>query len=219
VKRYYVWLVLVVSALTIVLVPLLSDLVRDVLLVELLRFAWLVERRVDSLPQEPFWIAFLFVALLVGTLIMLPRPHGPDSSPGEPRHHEGQVADLALLIRRAGRRPYFRRRLVQRLSQLGREVFGHRHGLDLPELRRGRRPVEQGPFPTGRAALPAGDRVHGDSQADLPHSHPSFQQALAHLRAEPTMLGRVPDPAVEFFVQFLEEQLEVDHAPFDRSRR
>ncbi|HSJ55664.1 MAG TPA: hypothetical protein VLC95_00685 [Anaerolineae bacterium] len=214
----HVRFLLVVIALTVVLVPLLSDLVRDVVLIELLRIAWTTDRLVDSLPQAPFWIAFLFVAMLVAALSLLPRL-GVPGHPSEPAPRaQGQVADLALLIRRAGRQPYFRRRLVQRLSHLGREVFAHKHRVELEP--------GDGPVAAGQGLLfAAGGRyatgrfAQAQKGGEALHRSASLQQALADLHTEPTAPRGAVDPAVEFFIQFLEEELEVDDGRFDRSRR
>ena len=210
-------LTLVVIALTALLAPLLSAtlgvLVRDVVVIEILRLAWMVDRLVDSLPQEPFWIAFLFVAAMAAAVSLLPRTKKPDLPWQSASRAEGQVADLALLIRRAsargaraGRRDYFRRRLVQRLSYLGREMFAHRAE---PEPGSGPGLAERG-VPWVRGSPSHVELLPGDA---------SLQQALAQLRAEPDAAREAVDPAVEFFVRFLEEQLEVDDGPFHRAGR
>jgi hypothetical protein len=217
VKRYG-WFLLVVIALTAVLVPLVSDLVRDTVLSELLRLAWTVDRLIDSLPQAPFWIVFLVVAALVAALSLLPRLRPPDRPLDPARTPQGQVADLALLIRRAGRRPYFRRRLVQRLSHLGREVFAHKQSVETASLNgpvpagQGLPLVPGGPYTTGRFA-------QAEKGSDGPYPGPSLQQALTDLHSEPNLRRGAVDAAVERFVHFLEVELEVDDGRFDRSRR
>jgi hypothetical protein len=224
VKRYACFL-LAVIALTVLLVPFLSDLARDVVLIELLRLAWTVDRLVDSLPQAPFWFASLFVATLVAARSLLPRLRQP-GRPFEPGHRpRGQVADLALLIHRAsvrgaraGRRSYFRRRLVQYLSHLGRDVFVYSHWV---EARPGNRPglARQGALSMPGGTLTTGRLAQVENKGDLPPRDASLQQALACLRAEPAAARGAVDPAVQLFVQFLEAELEVDDGPFDRSRR
>ncbi|MBN1660360.1 MAG: hypothetical protein JXA93_18320 [Anaerolineae bacterium] len=218
--KRYAWFVLAIIALTALLVPLLSDLVRDVVLIELLRLAWKVDRLVDSLPQAPFWLAFLFVATVVAAFSLLPRLR-PPGQPFEPGHRpRGQVADLALLIRRtrAGRRPYFRRRLVQYLSHLGREVFAYSHRVE-PEPGKRLGPAEQGLLFEPGSLFTTDRLAQAENRGDPPHWEASLQQALAHLRAEPAATRGAVDPAVQLFVQFLEKELEVDDGPIDRSRR
>ena len=200
------WLVVVILVLllSIPLGFLLRDFVREVLAPEIMRLYWSARLLLESLPQLPIWIAFLLFALLgaIGTLFST---ESPLQAEGRPRlRRGGRVAILSGWIRRASEAEYFRWRLAQHLAVTTWEVMAYREHLDAQEIKERLR--------TGRLDVPPAvlDYLRERRPPRLPASEGWLSRLARRLRRDGG--GPARDPGLESVVQFLEEQMEVEHA-------
>jgi hypothetical protein len=197
---------LLILLLAIPLALLLRPLVRDVLVVELLRFWASIQFLYQSLPQLPIWLAFLAFSLLFA-LLSLTRGRWRFQAKDEPlARREGQVQTLARWIHQAGQSEYYKWRLTQHLDKLAWQVMAYREGTTPQELK--------DRLWAGRLDLPPAVltylQVHNKGRIAEPAGLLSRLDRRLRFRD----VGQPFDPALEEVVRFLEDQLEVnrDHS-------
>ncbi|MGD8398762.1 MAG: hypothetical protein PVG11_07885 [Anaerolineae bacterium] len=202
--RRSLWLLLVIVALAVPLGLLLFDFARDVFVVEVLRFAWAIDILFDSVPQLPFWLAFLVLVLVVAAATLALGARRTPTREPPARRPEGQVEALARWIRRASQGDYFQWSLAQRLAGLAWEVLAFRAAAEPAEMRRR--------LEAGRLDVPPAVADYF-GLGDVPRLR-SRAGPLARLRRRlPGARRRSPalDPSLERFATYLEEVLEVHH--------
>jgi hypothetical protein len=193
---------LLILLLAIPLALLLRPFVREVLVVELLRFWASIQFLYQSLPQLPIWLAFLAFSLLVA-LLSLGRGRWRFRAADEPTaRREGQVQALVRWIHRAEQSEYYKWRLAQHLGNLSWQVMAYREGTTPQELRDRLR--------AGRLDLPPIVLAYLEGRKKSRIGEPSglisrLARRLGLREGSPAL-----DPALEEIVRFLEEQMEVD---------
>lgn len=192
---------LLVLLLAIPLALLLRPLVREVLVVELLRFWAGIQLLYQSLPQLPIWLAFLAFSLLFA-LFSLARGRWRLRTEDEPlARREGQVQTLARWIHHARQSEYYKWRLAQHLDKLAWQVMAYREGTTHQELKDRLR--------AGHLDLPPAVLAYLQVHNKGPIAEPGG--LLSRLDRRLRLGGGEPpfDPDLEEVVRFLEEQMEV----------
>lgn len=207
------WLVLLaVALLALPLALYLQDFSR-MLLTELFSIFWLFRHKLESIPQTSAWelLAVLVVVVAAGSLFGWSRsPLGDDA---EPAQVPGHVRELSLWIRRAAEGRYFRWTLRRYVRNLAWEIMAYRARTTPRRL--------QQRFRAGELELPPSVAEYVRSASALPStSRPSLRdwlfsrpgpEARDGARAGAGQESLAPD--LESLVQFLEDQLEVEHDP------
>lgn len=206
------WLVLlVVALLALPLALYLQDFSR-MLLTELLSVFWLIRHQLESIPQTSAWqlLAVLVVVVAIGSLFGWSRsPLGDDA---EPVQVPGHVRELSLWIRRAAEGRYFRWTLKRYVRNLAWEIMAYRARTTPRRL--------QQRFRAGDLELPpvVADYVRSADALSSP-PRPRLRDLFSRPGGEaqdapPSEDGQASlAPRLETLVQFLEDQLEVEHDP------
>jgi hypothetical protein len=204
VRRHW-WLVLAVLVLAIPLGLILRDFAQDVLLVELLRVAWGLRILLESLPQLPIWLLFLFLSLLIAVRSLLGHPQ-----PGPPQLDEagrkgGGISRLARRIRRGADSGYYKWHLARHLRTMVLEALSYEHQLTPEEV--GLR-LDSGELDAPPEVLAY---LHAGLTPDYSRS-PSFLWKLGHRLASRLQITTI-DPDLLRVVEFLEDRFEIGHPP------
>jgi hypothetical protein len=191
--------------LALPLALLLHDFVREIFVVEFLRFLWALRLLFESIPQLLWWGSLLLaVAAVAIRSLGLQRKQRRRLAAKEPAPG-GPVQDLARRIQRAATGDYFRWSLGVSLADLIWEVMAQRERTTPEDVRRR--------FETGSAELPPAVEAYLRS-VQAPHYSASaglLTRIWHRLRSPSAALH--PDVALQRVVEFLEEQLEVVHDP------
>lgn len=205
------------------LVLILRDVARNVIVVQLLRILWIGRILFESIPQLPLWALFLVVAasIAVRSLIKGRQPlqkvtivEADSSRVGD---YPGRIQVLARWIQRAAEGEYFRWGLVQYLEELILEVLAHHEGATLGQMRQRLR--------TGRLDAPPEIQAFLQTKQRPTFSRPAsllswLRRRLQSSTEELWSQTSPSAPDLESIVQFLEDQLEVQHdyGPSHRNR-
>jgi hypothetical protein len=210
--RRLLLLLLVVALLALPLALFLQDFSR-MMLTELLNGIRLLRHRLEGIPQTVVWelLAVLVVVAAIGSLFGWSRP--PLGDDAEPPHVPGHVRELSLWIRRAAERRYFRWTLNRYVRNLAWDIMAYRARTTPRRLKHR--------FRSGDLELPSHVAEYIESANTLPPpSRPGLRELLfsrpgqaaeQHPRAGGATVRAAPQ--LEALVQFLEDQLEVEHDP------
>jgi NADH:ubiquinone oxidoreductase subunit 5 (subunit L)/multisubunit Na+/H+ antiporter MnhA subunit len=205
-------LLLVVALLALPLALFLQDFSR-MIVTELLNGIQVIRHRLESIPQTVIWelLAVLVVVAAIGSLFGWSRP--PLGDDAKPPHVPGHIRELSLWIRRAAEGRYFRWTLNRYMRNLAWDIMAYRARTTPRRLKHRFRagdldlPPFVAEYVESANILPAPSRP---SLRELLFSRPG-QEAGQHLRSG---TGSVrPSPQLEALVQYLEDQLEVEHDP------
>ena len=210
--RRLLLLLLVVALLALPLALFLQDFSR-MIVTELLNGIQVIRHRLESIPQTVIWelLAVLVVVAAIGSLFGWSRP--PLGDDAKPPHVPGHIRELSLWIRRAAEGRYFRWTLNRYMRNLAWDIMAYRARTTPRRLKQR--------FRAGEIELPpfVADYVESAS-AMPPPSRPSLRDLLFPRptweagRRSRSEAGPVrSSPQLEALVQFLEDQLEVEHDP------
>jgi hypothetical protein len=196
---------IVVLVLTVPLVFLLRDFIRDVLLIELMRIVWGVGILLDSLPQFVLWFLLLLTISVIAGRSLLGRP--PPGQAARPPQQErlGQISLLSRWIERAGDGQYFRWSLSRYVGELTLDILARRERITPEQLRQDLR--------AGNLDLPPGVMTYLEYGFRQAYSRPVGWLSWLRSRWSTDPSRVLPDAGLLQVVQFLEEQMEVhdDH--------
>jgi hypothetical protein len=201
--RQRLLLVGIVLLLALPLVLLLRDFAREVLLVELMRIFWGARILFESLPQLPLWVLVLLAVLVIAASSLRGARLPMGGAVGRPVPPGGRVRTLARWIERASEGEYFRWKLARYLGDLTWQVMAHRERTTPQDLKQR--------LNAGGLDLPPAVETYLQA-ARVPSFGPgagSLVRLWQRLRRGRSSFP--PDPTLESVIQFLEDQLEVQH--------
>ena len=197
----WLWLSASVLLLTVLLIFLLQDVVRDLVALPLVRSLRIGNLMLGAVPQIVFWVLLLVIGASIAARSLMERKERMPRPERALVVYPGRVRTLLLWVQRESGSVYFRQRLAYHLARLATELqtfrqkrtpgrFGWRLGsFDAP--------------PEIRAYLQAGMTP---SSLGTPSPLSRFARWLRPQRAGPSQ-----DSDLESVVQFLEDQLEAHH--------
>lgn len=195
--------------LTILLVIVFRDAVREIVVEPLWDIILIGRLFLGYIPQGLFWGLFLLVALYLAVRSLAGRGR-PAPTHRTEAQHSGQVVIWARRVRLLARGDYSRSYFLQHLGKLIVDVLTDRERLGPREIRRR----------LGVGELDVPPEVRSCVQAELtPRASPQLWGIVARLWRRLRMRSQGAfafDPDVEEIVQFLELQLEVHHDRRDR---
>jgi hypothetical protein len=196
-------LVGLVMLLAAPLVLILRDVARDVVVVPLLRILWVGRILYDSIPQLPLWALFLVMAVLIALRSLIKSKEPRQQVMKVQADHPGQIRVLTRWIQRAAEGEYFRWGLTRHLEGLILEVLAHRERVTPEQVRQHLR--------TGRLEVPPEIGAFLQVRTTLTFSRPTSLLSWLRHRLRLSTGHSSFDPDLERIVQFLEDQLEVQH--------
>jgi hypothetical protein len=135
--RTRVALAATIALVTLALAVVLRDQVREVIVLPMVRFAWLLGLYVRIVPQWALWAVFLTVALFIAIGSVLQPVGGARRRRAElPLEHPGPIKSEMRWIRLAQRGSYGRWRLAQRLAELVAQARAHTTRTPLARVKR-----------------------------------------------------------------------------------
>ena len=124
-NRYRYWIAGAVLLLTLVLAIVLRDFTREVIVIPIAEFVWLLDYYLKGLPQPIVWAIFLFVTLYVAVSSIAQAPHKKKRAAESTLEYPGPVEAELKWIRLASYGSYGRWRLAQRLAILLVDALAH----------------------------------------------------------------------------------------------
>jgi len=193
-----------VLLLTILLVIVFRDAVREIVVGPLWNIVVVVQLLLSYLPQELFWTLFILAALYLAAKSLGGRGRPPRSRPTEVQH-TGQVGAWARRIHLVTRGDYSKWYFLQYLGKLIVSVLADRERLAPREIRRRLKAKEVDVPPEVQACIQA------EMAVSVPQRLPDVILRLwQRIKTRPQKASF--DSDLETIVQFLEHQLEV---PYD----
>ena len=192
-----------VLLLTVLLVIVFRDAVREIVVEPLWNIIVVVHFFLSNLPQELFWTLFILAALFLAGKSLAGRGRRSRSRPTEVQH-PGQVGAWARRIHLVTRGDYSRWYFLQYLGKLIVSVLADRDRLDSREIRR-RLKTRELDVPTEVQAC-----IQAEMAVDVPQRLPDVILRLwQRVKTRPQRASF--DSDLETIIQFLEHQLEVPH--------
>jgi hypothetical protein len=197
---------IVVSLILLISIPLtlmLHDFTREVFLSVLLRLSWLARLYIDSLPQPILWAVFIAIAIIIAARSLLTRRSTPEMISEAARFRMGRVHNLMQAINRTSEGLYFKWRLAQHLLGLTLEALAHQERTS-PNLVRER--LKSG-------GLDAPSEIEAYLLTGLTPVLSTRSNLITRLKRAIMPTHRISplDLDPERVIQFLEDQLEIDH--------
>jgi len=195
-----------VSLILLISIPLaiiLSEFTREVLLSFLLRLSWFVRLYMDSLPQPILWAVFISIAIVVAARSMLKRRSTPEVTSEAARLRMGRVHNLMQAISRTSEGLYFKWRLAQHLLGLTLEMLAHQERTSQDRVRER---LKSG-------GLDAPSEIEAYLLAGLTPVLSTRSNLITRLKQAIMPTHRISplDLDPDRVIQFLEDQLEIDH--------
>lgn len=180
--------------LTVVLVILVEDFLRQVVVDPLLQVAWFVALVLGSIAQEIYWALFIILALIIARKSLVKGKTLGRKSPTLKIGNQGPVAAWSALLERAEAQAFSRWRLAQAFRKLTRDLLS-------PEESFSQRP--QNDWGQVKSALPP--EIAAYLEAPLP-SYRGIARLWPRRQANGHAMDLELDP--EHIVTFLEEKLD-----------
>jgi membrane protein implicated in regulation of membrane protease activity len=198
-------LILVLAAL---ITLILGNFARESIAIPIYRFLWVSTLIFNSIPQALFWALFIAVALFLAARSVFKREKPTRKTPAPDMTYLKRVHVLTRWIQYAAHGTYFRQRLAKHLGELTVEILARRERLTREQIRQKLRDGDWDAPPEVRAYIQA-----GLSPASLLSTN-----LLSRLtgRLRPGGHSSPFNLHPETIVQFLEEQLEVQHGNRNR---
>lgn len=189
--------------LTILLVIVFQDVVREVVVEPLWDIIVIGKALLGYIPQGVFWTLFLLTALYLAAKSLAGRRWPPRSRPTEAQH-PGQVSVWGRRIHLVTRGDYSRWYFLQNLGKLIVGVLADRERLEAREIRRRLKAGELDVPPEVQAC------VQAELTADVSRRFSDIVLRLwQRVKLRPRKVSF--DSDLERIIQFLEHQLEVPH--------
>jgi hypothetical protein len=109
--------------LTVVLVFVVEDFIRQVIVDPLLQVAWFFTLVLGSIAQEIYWAIFIILALLISRKSLVKGKTLKRGSPNLKTSNRGPVATWSAMLERAEEQAFSRWRLAQAFRRLTRDLF------------------------------------------------------------------------------------------------
>jgi hypothetical protein len=121
--------------LTIVLVFVVEDFMRQVIVDPLLQVAWFITLVLGSIAQEIYWAIFIVLAFFIARKSLVKGKTLRRGSPTLKTSNQGPVATWSALLERAEEQTFSRWRLAQAFRKLTRDLFSpnENHNLHRPD--------------------------------------------------------------------------------------
>jgi hypothetical protein len=156
-------------------------------------------------PQAPLWILFAGVVLLTAMRSLLRPLETQEKGPEEEAEYPGQVHILAASIERTAQSEYFRWALARQVGELISGVLAYRERTTPEQMRQRLRTDDLSLPPAIQTYLQVGFRPALSRPMNL------FSRLKRRLLSSMPGARLAIDPSLEEVIQFLEDQLEVDH--------
>jgi hypothetical protein len=196
-------LAIAVALATLGLAIVLREQVREIVVLPMVRFAWLLGLYLRIVPQWVLWGVFLTVALFIAIgSVLRPEISGERRRREAPMEHPGPIETEMRWIRLAARGSYGRWRLAQRLAELMAQAEAHRTRTPLARVKR---QLAQGDWQ-------APDEIVSYVQAGLspPPSRTTWLALSQMGRQRAPRLTPNADP--ERVIAYIQEEIEGNHA-------
>lgn len=195
-----------VSLILLISIPLaiiLSEFTREVLLSFLLRLSWFARLYMDSLPQPILWAVFISIAIVIAARSLLKRRSTPEVTSEAARLRMGRVHNLMQAISRTSEGLYFKWRLAQHLLGLTLEMLAHQERTSQDRVRER---LKSG-------GLDAPSEIEAYLLAGLTPVLSTRSNLITRLKQAIMPTHRISplDLDPERVIQFLENQMEIDH--------
>jgi hypothetical protein len=194
-----------VLLLAVPLVLLFQGVTREVLVLQLWRFIQAVRILVAGVPQAPVWILFVGVVLFIAMRSLFRPLETQGKGPEEEVEYPGQVRILAASIERTAQGEYFRWTLARQVGELILGVLAYEERTTPEQMRQALRTDGLSLPPAIQTYLQVGFRPAFSRPTNLLSRLKRW--LLSSIRGVPLSI----DPSLERVIQFLEDQLEVDH--------
>lgn len=122
-RRGFLAIIALVVLLLLIWLPASQSLLRDVLIIPLLRAFWIVKLIFESLPQTAVWFFLVFIALIAAWNGRIIRFENPREFERRQKPLEHTLEKYARLIYQADSDAYARWRLANRLAALAQRSF------------------------------------------------------------------------------------------------
>jgi hypothetical protein len=198
--------VLVIIFILLISIPLalvLHEFTREVILSLLMRISWYVRLYMNSLPQPILWVVFIAIASFIAARSLLKRRSTPEVTSEATRLRMGRVLNLMQAINRTSEGLYFKWRLAQHLLSLTVNTLAYQERTT-PNLIKER--LKSG-------GLDAPSEIEDYLLAGLTPVLSTPTNLVTRLRQAIMPTHRISplDLDPEKVIQFLEDQLEIDH--------
>ncbi len=195
-----------VSLILLISIPLalfLHEFTREVFFSFLLRLSWFVRLYMDSLPQPILWAVFISIAIVVAARSLLKRRSTPEMTSEAARFRMGRVHNLMQAISRTSEGLYFKWRLAQHLLGLTLEMLAHQERTSQDRVRER---LKSG-------GLDAPSEIEAYLLAGLTPVLSTRSNLITRLKQAIMPTHRISplDLDPERVIQFLENQMEIDH--------
>lgn len=122
-RRGFVGIIALGALLLLIWLPASQSLLRDVLIVPVLRAFWIGQLIFDSLPQSAVWFFLVFIAVIAAWNGRIVRFENPREFERRQKPLEHTLEKYARLIYQADNDAYARWRLANRLAALAQRSF------------------------------------------------------------------------------------------------
>lgn len=111
--------------LAILLMPILADVIREIVVIPLLYILWIGQFLIETLPQGAIWTLFVIFLLIVMLISLAGKQRRKIRRPLTTITNQERIEIWLYLIRQAERDGYFKWRLAQHLQRLTVDTIAH----------------------------------------------------------------------------------------------